>query len=334
MKNLKRNSIILFVISTIFIYFLVKNNFIETVRLIRSANALWILISFILFYLYVLLEAYVMQMIVVKHKKDYKFFDMFKLTVMAKFFNGITPFASGGQPLQVFELNKAGIKSTIGTMVVIQTFLVFQFTIIVLGIIAVISNILLNLFVFTPLMYWMIVIGFSLNIFVFLLVYTISYNYKTNQNIYKFITKIINKYKFIKNKEAKQLKLKNFFDEYYEGFKDLKTNKMFFIKIVIIEALALIALFIIPQCIFNALRIDHNLTLYVTTVISAYIFIVGSYIPIPGGTGGIEYSFLTFFKGFTTVGALTSSLILWRFVTYYSPVAIGGIVFNFFSKKD
>jgi hypothetical protein len=98
--------------------------------------------------------------------------------------------------------------------------------------------------------------------------------------------------------------------------------------------LSLVILFVIPQCIFNALSIEHNLNLFVTSIISTYIFIVGSYIPIPGGTGGVEYSFLTFFKGFTTTGALTSGLIVWRFITYYAPVAIGGIVFNLFSKND
>jgi uncharacterized protein (TIRG00374 family) len=145
---------------------------------------------------------------------------------------------------------------------------------------------------------------------------------------------MITKLRFIKNKKEKQNKIKIFFDEYYECFKILKKNKVFFLKSILIETIALIALFLIPQCIFNALKIEHSLTIYTTSVISAYIFIVGSYIPIPGGTGGIEYGFLTFFREFTTTGALTSSLILWRFVTYYAPVVIGGVVFNLFSKRD
>lgn len=333
MKNFKKNTFILLIISVILVYFLVKDNFIETVRLIRSANALWIFVAFALFYIYVLLETIILQLLVVKYKKDYKFKDTFKLMIMSKFFNGITPFASGGQPLQVYELNKSGIKTTTGTLIMIQTFLIFQFTIILLGVFSVFANITFDLFEFTPLMYWMTIIGFSLNIFIFLVVYIVSCNQKLNKKIYKFLSKIIDKYKFIKNKEHKKEKIITFLDEYYESLKRLKNNKSFFIKCIIIEIVSLLSLFLIPHFVFLALRIDYSVNIIITLIISTYIFIVGSYIPIPGGTGGIEYSYLTFFKSFVNPGALSSSLIIWRFVSYYAPVAIGGIVFNLFTKK-
>lgn len=334
MKNLKKNTIILLIISIIFVYFIVKDNFIETVMLIRSANLFWIILSFILFYIYVLLEAYILKNIIKEYKSDYSIKNLFKLQVMTKFFNGITPFASGGQPLQIYELSKEGIEPTKGTMAIVQSFLIFQFSIIILGIISVILNIVFNLFHLTPHMFWMLVFGFTLNIIAFTLVYTISCNKNANKFINRLINRIINKNKFIKNKEEKVSNINKYFTEYYEGFCHLRSNKKMFIKCFLLELLSLVILFVIPQCIFNALSIEHNLNLFVTSIISTYIFIVGSYIPIPGGTGGVEYSFLTFFKGFTTTGALTSGLIVWRFITYYAPVAIGGIVFNLFSKKD
>ncbi len=334
MKNFKKKTIILLIISIFFIYFIVKDNFIETLILIRSSNLLWIILSFILFYLYVLLEAYVLKYIISEYKKDYSIKNLFKLQVMTKFFNGITPFASGGQPIQIYELSKEGIDTTKATMVIVQSFLIFQFTIIVLGIISVLLNISFNLFHLTSLMFWMLIFGFSLNIFAFLAVYIISCSKGANNKLNKLINKLIDKNKFIKNKEEKKLNLSKHFKEYYEGFCLLKNNKKMFTKCFLLEILSLIILFIIPQSIFNALNINHDLNLLITSIISTYIFIVGSYIPIPGGTGGIEYSFLVFFKSFTTTGALTSGLIVWRFVTYYAPVAIGGIVFNLFSKND
>ena len=334
MKNFKRNTIILLIISTIFIYYVVKDNFIETIRLIRGANFGWILMAFILFGLYVFFEAYIMYKVILEYKKDYKFKEVFKLMVMTKFFNGITPFASGGQPIQVYELSKDGIDPSKGTTIVVQTFLIFQFTILILGILSIISNIIFELFVFSPLMYWMTLVGFALNIIAFLTIYIISYNKKINVKINNIIVKIIDKTKFCKNKEKKKEKVNKYFNDYYEGFKYLKQNKKLFINGCFLEAISLIVFFLIPQCVFNALNIDHSLNLFVTTVISTYIFLIGSYIPIPGGTGGLEYGFLTFFKSFTTTGALTSALIVWRFVTYYAPVTVGGIVFNFFKKRD
>lgn len=333
MKNFKKNTVILLIISTLFIFFLVKDNFIETVRLIRGSNMWLILLSFVVFYLYVYLEAVLMYLIVIEYKKDYKFKETLKLLIMTKFFNGITPFSSGGQPIQVYELKKDGIDSSKGTIIIVESFLIFQFTIILMGIIAVIINSTFHLFKFTPIMFYMTVIGFILNILAFFVVFIISVNKRLNQFINRFIIKIIHKLK-LKNKEKRIKKVNNYFNEYYEGFQFLWQNKALMLKGILLEVIALTLLFIIPIIIFKALNIEYSISLFTTIIISIYIFIVGSYVPIPGGTGGTEYAFLTFFKNYVPALSLTPALIVWRFVTYYTPVVIGGIVFNFFKKRE
>lgn len=333
MKSFKKNTIILLVISTLFIFFLVKDNFIETVRIIRNANMWWIILAFLIFYLYVFVEAILMYLIVLEYKKDYKFKETLKLIIMTKFFNGITPFSSGGQPLQVYELKKDGIKTSDGTNIIVESFLIFQFTILLLGIITIILNSVFNIYKFTPLMFYVTIIGFILNILAFLIVFVISINEKSNNLIHKFVVKIIDKLK-LKNKKRKIEKVNNYFKEYYEGFQSLRKNKILFLKGILLEIVALILLFAVPLFIFKALNIEYNIDLFGIILISTYIFIVGSFVPIPGGTGGTEFAFLEFFKNYVSSTSLTPALIIWRFVTYYAPVAIGGIVFNFFKTKE
>lgn len=333
MKSFKKNTIILLVISTLFIFFLVKDNFIETVRIIRNANMWWIILAFLIFYLYVFVEAILMYLIVLEYKKDYKFKETLKLIIMTKFFNGITPFSSGGQPLQVYELKKDGIKTSDGTNIIVESFLIFQFTILLLGIITIILNSVFNIYKFTPLMFYVTIIGFILNILAFLTVFVISINEKSNNLIHKFVVKIIDKLK-LKNKKRKIEKVNNYFKEYYEGFQSLRKNKILFLKGILLEIVALILLFAVPLFIFKALNIEYNINLFGIVLISTYIFIVGSFVPIPGGTGGTEFAFLEFFKNYVSSTSLTPALIIWRFVTYYAPVAIGGIVFNFFKTKE
>lgn len=333
MKNFKKNTIILLIISTLFIFFLVKNNFIETVRIIRNANMFWIIIAFIIFYLYVFLESITMYLIVIEYKKDYKFKETLKLMIMTKFFNGVTPFSSGGQPLQIYELKKDGIETSKGTAIIVESFLIFQFALILFGIIAVILNSIFHFFIFTPTIFYFTIIGFILNILAFLIVFIISINEKINKSLNKFILKIIDKLK-LKNKERKIIKVNNYFEEYYEGFEFLRQNKFLMIKGIVLEILAITLLFIIPIFIFKALHVEYNISLLGITTMSAYIFIVGSFIPIPGGTGGTEYAFLEFFKPFISFSSLTPTLIVWRFVTYYAPVVIGGVVFNFLKKRE
>ena len=56
---------------------------------------------------------------------------------------------------------------------------------------------------------------------------------------------------------------------------------------------------------------------------------MGSFIPIPGASGGIEYGFSQFFQPFITGSQMAVVLLIWRFITYYLGMIVGAICFNF-----
>ena len=61
---------------------------------------------------------------------------------------------------------------------------------------------------------------------------------------------------------------------------------------------------------------------------SAYVMIIGSFVPIPGGSGGLEYGFVAFYGTFITGPKLMAIMLLWRFVTYYFGMIVGAIALN------
>ena len=69
-------------------------------------------------------------------------------------------------------------------------------------------------------------------------------------------------------------------------------------------------------------------------VASAYVMLIGSFVPLPGGTGGIEYGFIYFFGVFIISDVkLRALMLLWRFVTFYMGIVVGGIVLNLKERK-
>ena len=64
----------------------------------------------------------------------------------------------------------------------------------------------------------------------------------------------------------------------------------------------------------------------------SYVMLIGSFIPIPGGTGGLEYGFINFFKNFIIGSKLNAIMLLWRFITYYFGMILGALILNF--KKE
>jgi uncharacterized protein (TIRG00374 family) len=89
------------------------------------------------------------------------------------------------------------------------------------------------------------------------------------------------------------------------------------------------------NCLFIAYSIHDYASLNPLTAIasSAYVLIIGAFVPIPGATGGIEYGFVRFFGNFLPVIKLNSVLLLWRFITYYLGVILGAMIFST-EKKD
>jgi uncharacterized protein (TIRG00374 family) len=91
--------------------------------------------------------------------------------------------------------------------------------------------------------------------------------------------------------------------------------------------------FLIPQLVFNALNIPHQLNIFTSIITGVYIFIMSSFVPIPGAAGGVELGFVSFFANFVPKKLLPPALIIWRFITFYLPTLVGGIIYNFFGDR-
>lgn len=59
---------------------------------------------------------------------------------------------------------------------------------------------------------------------------------------------------------------------------------------------------------------------------------ITSFIPIPGASGGAEVSFFYFFNIFFLEEQIFLAILLWRFISYYSGMIVGGIIM--LSSKD
>ena len=72
----------------------------------------------------------------------------------------------------------------------------------------------------------------------------------------------------------------------------------------------------------------------ISIVTCAYIMIIGSFVPIPGATGGLEFGFVQFFGNFITGSKLSAMMLVWRFITYYFGMIVGAIALNIKKVKQ
>ncbi len=332
-NKFRLNSLIILVLSIGLIWFIMKDTFQESISILLSAKIIWLILAFIVFIAYFLLETLVMKKLINVHKPDYTFKSALKLYMMTRFFNGITPFSSGGQPLQVYELKKEGVRITDGTTIIIKHFIIFQTSMMILGTSAIILNTIFDVIQCEAFLRTLLITGFAINFGLLIFVYFVSTSKKLTKKTIIFIINLLSKLKIVKHKEETSEKWTTACSEYYESFRSLMLDRKFFWTNILIEVTALIIVFTLPIFVFEALGYTYQLNVFICILTSIYVFIVGSYVPIPGGTGGIEFAFCGFFSKYIPSSYLSPAVILWRLIDYYMPVIIGGLFFNYKKAK-
>lgn len=331
MKDLKKDGIILCIITAIVLFFALKDNFTSVIDLLLKANFLFIAIALLMEFFTIFFQSLSFYQIIKSYKSDYKFLKVLKLMIVTKFFNGITPFSTGGQPLQIYMLNKEGIRLTKATNMIIQNFILYQLALVTYGVIAIFLNYKFHLFSRAPVLRKLILLGFIINTAVVALLAIISFSNKFNKFCVNKGIFILDKLHLIKDKKVQEEKWEEKCNDFHKGATYLLENKMLCLKGYLYNMLSLTSNYIIPLFVMWALAKTTNIpNINPMTVIvsSAYILIIGSFVPIPGASGGIEFGYIQFFGNFVSGSLLTASLLIWRFITYYLPMLIGGIIFN------
>lgn len=317
--------IVVLLVTFLVLYYALKDNFNEIVQQIVSINKWFLLFAFLLIISYWILKAVVMQKTVSKFKKDYTFKQALRLILETNFFHAVTPFSSGGQPYEIYSLKRSKLKISEATNVSIQNFIVYQIALVLLGTTAVICNYFLHIFPSNNFLRYLVGVGFLCNLFVIIILFIISFSKNLNKKIINFIIKILNKIKIVKNKEKTIEKFEKYISDFHEGAKILVQDKENFIYMILCNFLALFAFYLIPLVLLYGTGDYTSMNAFESIITSAYIMMVGSFVPIPGGSGGLEYAFIVFYSNFITGPVLNAIMLLWRAITYYFGMIIGAI---------
>ena len=330
MKKKFINIVLIIIFTLIVLYFSLKDNYDEIIELLLNSDIRWLFIGYLFVLSYTFLKSVVTNDIINKFKK----FDMkktFDLQLMTFFFNAITPFSTGGQPFQVYTLKKNKLSLSDGTNVIVQESIIHQIALIVVGFLAIIINEIFDIYKFEGIILTFLILGFGLNILVIFLLFLVSHSNKIDKLITKYIVKILTFLRIIKNKEILN-KLHNTIDNFNYNSKILLKDKKRFIKLILINCLALLCLYIVPLTILFSFNNYVSFDGMIAIVLVSFISIISSYVPLPGGIGGQEYLFILMFGVYVNQPLLSSLMIMWRFITYYLPMIVGAVIFNIKNK--
>lgn len=329
LKNNKFNFVFILFLTGIVLFFSLKDNFFEVLKKLQTLNMFWLLIAFLLVVGHWFFSSLSMYFIGKKFQSNLRFASIFKLNIVTQFFNGVTPFASGGQPYQIYALKKEKISLVNSTNISVETFVTYQLALIIIGTLSIILNKIFDIFPDVPLLKVLVFIGFSINLFVGLGLFAISFFQKFNKFVLKCLIELGSKLKLVKNKEKTIEKFNEHVKTFYEGTKNLLLDKKNLVIVVIFQLVSLITYYLVPIAILYSMGDYSSFNILISIVATSYVMIIGAFVPLPGGTGGLEYSFFAFFGNFVSGSKLTTLMLMWRFTTYYFGMIVGATLLNF-----
>ena len=326
------NFLFIAIVLSIVLYFSLKDNYQEIISTILKMNYIWIFAAILALIIYRLCAGLGHYYIIKANNGKVSYLKCFQINLMILFFHGITPFAGGGQPMEIYFLHKEGISVTKATNITLQNFIVYQIALIITGLIALIYNHIFNVFPNDSLIKYLVVLGFIINTLVLVVTFILSFGKKTNKFIIEKGIHFLAKIKIIKEEKKTQEKCQKYLQSFHDNAIELKKNKKIVAFMVLINIIGLMTMYSMPYPILRGMGININIFEVITAI--AYVMIIGSFVPIPGGTGGIEYSFIFFFQYLISGSILHAAMLVWRLISYYLGMVFGAFALALYRKRE
>ena len=254
--------------------------------------------------------------------------DAYMVAAEEHFYNAVTPFAAGGQPIQIYSLTKKGMKAATATGLVLTNFIIYLTV--------------LNAYEVVALIHWgdyadaikavtngnaaaegwliaAAIMGYVFNLGFLVFVYALGLSKKVSGFLVR-VTRWICKIKWIGRFLEPRIPA---FEQYCENYqmvtKEIFHHKKHVALAFLVKIVVQGIFFCFPYFLIRSVGENLPFTMFMRTgLANAWASCAVCWLPTPGGTGGIEYAFsivlvslnLSFAKG-------QAISLLWRALSFY-----------------
>ena len=288
-------------------------------------NWFYLPLAFFCFFLTLFFAGLRMSVILKKNTGKFRLGLSLKTATVGKFYDYVTPFGSGGQPFEIYNLHKNGIDMGTATAVPLTSFFFGQVVFVILAIVSMIVR--------PPAITDAVIIMASVGLFFVLLVpvfiILFSLTPRLTSKIVAFIIRILGKLKIVKNvDEAITSSIKAI----SKNSKCIKTTVksfwltvlLFLISLAYHIAVCSIAYFTLKTFGYN-LPADGFTEWLEMFFIAMILYSAVSFIPTPGNAGASEVTFYFVFVNNLAGGVGFTALMVWRFLSYYFYLITGAL---------
>ncbi|MCT4599148.1 MAG: flippase-like domain-containing protein [Vallitalea sp.] len=308
----------------------------EFPELIKRIDIRFLYMAILCMISYLIINSTIIYIIGREISKEITFFNSIYLSFVGQYYSLITPFASGGQPAQIYAMkSRYNIPLSVGTTITVKKFLIFQVVVSLYAIVMFFLKISFIMNKYSGIILF-IVVGLIVNLVGGISIILLSYSKVIVVKLLDILITVLRKLHLAKYIDRD--KIISHIDDYVKNIDEIKNNKKTMISLVIITFIQLTIFFSITYFIYLSLgqKGAHYIDILALQTI---VYVVVSFIPTPGGAGASEGSFYILFKVFFSRDILLYAMALWRIITYYGNMILSGLVLltiriaTYFTKK-
>ncbi len=281
-----------------------------------------------------------------KLTKKWNFSVCMRTGIVGHYYNAVTPLAVGGQPFEIYHLNKHGVKGGPATALPVATYFLNQMAYSLLGILVIIlvaNNAFgiqdsFNSIVVSNLIIVLASIGVFFCMLMPILILLFLMFPRFCAKIVYFVMYLGGKLKIVKKPKETTYNVLKTIVLNTRCLKKIASSPLTIITTALLsigEAVAScsIAYFTLK---FFGFALNENISLiseWVQTVfICLLLYNAISFVPTPGNSGAADLSFYALFQSNLMAGLAFPAMLLWRILSYYVFIVVG-FIYNTIDKK-
>lgn len=240
------------------------------------------------------------------------------------FYSGITPSATGGQPVQLYYLNKDGNRGSESTVVLMTVAVAYKFVLVVMG--------------FGILLFWMgplrselgiyfplYLLGLSLNVILVALILSVMLFPKTIFRAAMLFEAFFIRVRIWKPSEEREEKILEFIDNYHQAVTWLRGHKAKLGWVLIVTAIQRTSIFVLTYMVYLGFELGGTDALKVI-LLQASVYIAVDMLPLPGAQGITEMMYQTVFAHVFTGIYMIPSMLVSRGINFYFLMLVSLVI--------
>ncbi|XOQ48545.1 MAG: Phosphatidylglycerol lysyltransferase [Eubacteriales bacterium] len=274
-------------------------------------------------------EGYALNLLCVHLYPNWDYNRSFCVGMIGLLYNALTPFSTGGQPMQIYSMRKMGMDTgKAGSIIAVKT-LTYQVIMVCYSLVLVAWKLrffqtrVSNFSVVT-------IIGLISNSAFIFLVALFMISATTTDKLVNAVIQFLHRIKLCRHPEERYAKIHSQLEVFHNASKLMGNSTKLYIPVLVITVIQITLNSLIPYFIYRSFSMHET---PITTMVAAQVFVamVSAFVPLPGASGGAEGSFYIFF-GMFFGSAILPAILLWRIISYYANILFGA-VFAYIGKR-